>query len=496
MAEQAAESVLERARALFDEGGADALRAEMDAPGGALWLEAVAAEPDEADVPAAAVHYELLAYDALARERFGWACVCLSAATVRYADLGRGEDEAHARTRDARVRRECFPPFEDEAERLRVVRSWARARSDEMAARARGAEAPDLGDEALGLRLGWMLRQTANAERGRALPLDHFTSAFALEPVDALVLLVLAAVGGEPTVGGVVDLLAEREDDRGVLAGSFDSRGPLRRFGLVHVPGDGAAALRQCPVAVDEAVMAAADGRDAWPGTLDDVARLHGAVEGPPSRRHVRSVAELEFLTGREDVQAVALRGASASDTREIVRAWAASALRPWVELRAQAGPFGRATWRALARELRLRGAVLFVQADRRWTEVPSAADVLADLTEAAALAGTTALFDAPVEGDGVLDRHVRGLAELTLAGLSPEASALAWNEALEGRGLEPLPASELAEALGHLPLGAADIAHLVHVAALRAGLQAAPGRAPTVTVKQLQRLATRATGG
>ncbi len=520
MADEATEptATLARARALFESGGAPALTAELASPGGAFWLQAVADEPAPDDEAAAAAQYELLALDALARERFGWASVCLSAATLRYSEADRTDDAAWATACDRRVRRECFPPFADDAERLEVVRGWARARAAELVTHAEAeadaalsGDAPeptdDLADRALGLRLGWMLRQSANAERGRALPLDLTTSALGLEPTDALVLTVLAAAtsdrtllqlaesGPTLTAGLVIDMLAEREGDRQLLGQSLDSRAPLRRLGLVHITGEGDRPLRDCAAAVDEAVLAAIEGRDAWPGLLAGVARLSPATESPANRRHVAAIAELDFLTARPDVTAVALCGPSTADTREVAAAWAESALRPYVELRLATATPTPATWRALARELRLRGAVLYVQAAGDWANLPTLADTLSDLADTTALAGTTVLLDAPPDGDALLDRHIAGLAELRLATHNPEAIAELWNEALEREGVPPLPVPDLAEALGHLPLGPADIAHLARLATLRASLQTAPGRTTTVTIASLKRLATRVAG-
>ena len=99
-------------------------------------LEERTDEPAPDDEAAAAAQYELLALDALARERFGWASVCLSAATLRYSEADRTDDAAWATACDRRVRRECFPPFADDAERLEVVRGWARARAAELVTHA------------------------------------------------------------------------------------------------------------------------------------------------------------------------------------------------------------------------------------------------------------------------------------------------------------------------------------------------------------------------
>lgn len=503
---------LARLRAMFD---ARALGpADLD---GAFWLELVA-DPPASMAPGE--HYELLAYDALVRVRPEWACICLRAAAESYSGDKRSRDEAAATARADQVRAECFPSYASEGERLAEVAAWARARAaewfrlaDEGAASALRGEVAGSGDGgslasgAVALRLRWLFRQQASVDQGLELPLDRLASALRLESRDRLLLIFLAATardalfqtmvrsrtGGDASAALLAALLADEDAAEAPLLARFDVRAPLVGFALIRLvppPGSEDSALRDCAVHLDDSVLAAAERRDHWPPLLADVARpLHAASEAE-LQLHRGTTAAIRAAAHLTGATSLVLRSTSVRSSRIAARAFASAIGRPLVDLRAAAlRPTQLApTLRALSREMRLRGAVLFV--DLADSSDPQArGELIVELDRLGAGGGGPVAFHAPPEGDDALLRSLEDPVEISLFCPNTQARRACWELALEALELPRVAGAP--ELLAH-PLDPAAIAHVVALVATQAKLTTPSSRRPSVSAAALLAMAHR----
>jgi len=432
-----------------------------------VWDEASKSPPADDDALAQGQFYELLGYDALCVDRPGWAYVCLRACQLGYSRSGRTEDVARIRDAAQAVLEAYFPPYDDDLAVLADIRRWLWARAAQVAAipgvedalRAMpgaGADLPDpVKDRAVALKHRWLFRLVRTRQVGRVFRMDEVFARFPLGQDDPVVLRVLAAAHGDRllarvvgadrpgdlplTIGWLSEILAEQEDERIAWLRRFESRAPLRRFGLVYVEPTATfeSALRDRRVQIDESVAATIQGRDGWPLELDGLAEFHAAPEHGWSTRVANTVASLEALSGAGRVH---LRASSAEAALDVVRAWSVRRARGAVitcTAEAVSRPDVR---RAVARHARLRGAVVLLSGDP------------AD----AAIEALVALLDDPLVHHhdrasgwpiGVVHEPPRG-----------DEVVLAWNIALADVGLAELAPHDIRQRLEPLGLDDPDI--------------------------------------
>jgi hypothetical protein len=503
---------LARLRVMFD---ADGLGPASLA--GAFWLDLIASPRGAND---GGESYELLAYDALARARPEWACICLRAAAAAYEAAGQPEEQAAATARAERVRAERFPAYASEGERLAEVAAWARARlaewlrlTDERAAAELRGDADlfegagALANPVVARRLRWFFRQQASVDQGVVLPLDRVASTLGLDSRDRLLLVFLAAVerdavfqslvrgslGREASAALLVSLLADEEAAHAPLLARFDVRAPLTRFGLVQLvppPGREHAPLNDCGISLDDCVRAAAERRDHWPPLLADVASPLEAVSESELRLHRGATTAIRAAVSAAGVTSVVLRSTTARSSRAAARAFASGSGRPLVEFRVADATTARLApqMAALAREVRLRGAVVFVDQGPSPNREAQAA-IVVELDRVGALCASPPIFHAPPYGDDGLLRSLENPVEISLFGLTPQARRAHWNEALHAHDLPRLvDAPELVD----LPLDPAAIAHVVALVATQAKLTTPSGRRANAPPAALLAMALR----
>ncbi len=425
---------------------------------GALRLSSEPLEP-----VAPADQEELLAWEALASGRPGWATVCLLAAS----ELRQGAAADETRADAERVLRESFEPFSGEEELLEALAEWIPVRLGELASRGaaealRAAEgAAPHGDRAWRLRLRWWLRCRATLLAGPGLPLDRAARRLGLDERDRWLLRILVALGGDGVrVRALSDLWTEDPDERTVLAERLGPAGPLQRWGLVESEGG---ALRVRPVA--RALVAGTALLETLPPDPE-------ALDVPEP---VRSRLGRAFAA-EPGPRCVALTGVSPVPGARLVAAWAADRGRPAVLVRA--GPDLDPV--AIARSARLHGAITVVLLSGS-SEPPPWLEALGPLLgEPLVVVGTApSLRHLPQPAARIRVRAQR-------SGPGPEA----WNQALGRVGLAPLRSDQLQALVGQLNLGAAQLQVVAEAAAVAAWT--APGAGPVETpgVEELLALA------
>lgn len=433
------------------------------------WDELSRQPPTDDDALGQARFYEILAYDALAIERPGWAYVCMRAAEASYVGSESGALATAAKRSAQAILEACFPPYDDDAAVLRDVRRWLWARAAQLkelpgvdeALRKTGPDRPDpVRDRAVGLKHRWLFRLVRTRQVGRVFRFDQVMARFPLTQEDQLLLRVLAAAHGDRllahvvgadhpgelplTVGWLAELVADNEAELSGWVRRFDGRAPLRRFGLVYVEPARSLeeALRGRHVELDESLVAAAEGRDYWPAELAGLVTLHLPPGRPANAREEATARALQELGSTGHVHLIS---GSADASAGVVRTWSSKRLSGEV-LAASPEALARAdVRRAVARQARLRSALVLVSGP------------VAD-GDAEALA---ALLPDPL-----VHHHDRGSWTFGVEHPAPARAEapLLWNAALSEAGLAEIAEASVHEHLAPLGLDEADIRAVVRM--------------------------------
>ncbi|MBN1947990.1 MAG: ATP-binding protein [Bradymonadales bacterium] len=478
---------------------------------------------------------ELDGYRLLAAERPGAAYYALCEAADRYQSELRVDDAQAVRGVVRRLVASHLQPYATDAELLREVRQWARARLALLFATAQGSTAPSsdqtvgggfdgpaeessdhlgadaaigmrdgasgstgasaIGDEVsrvLDLRHRWLLRLNANHNEQQPLRLTTLSDRLKLSLQDELWLVILLAIEGDSTlnaqrrrllnnddyysVGVVLQMITDTEEDEQLFLDRLDIRKPLRRLCLIYLnapvsrQGTG---LSNHLIELDESVIAYVAGRDYWPVEIDRMSYLH-PVERRPGQSYFAS--KLEKLDrairwrDREGGVFIALCGSTRDTNLSLALTWAMVYERPVVELSAymlfgNPDQFENVFWRVL-REALLRQAVLFIDGARSWEEhLASAAEVLRIVSRSRTFLTQPILFDAPLDGEEILKRALQPLFEVRTLPPTLDEQVVIWQDAIAHAKLKPLTEVELRKQVCDMALNVEDIHRAVRLA-------------------------------
>lgn len=405
------------------------------------------------------------------------------------------------------------------------VREWLAARLVEVHRAELGREERLRGltndaiphtSETLAQRRAWVER----LEHSQGLAVVQFARLLGLGSNDLLWVIVLLALDGDlgfhrmrrrwfneddfTVVGLIVRLVADNDGERVALLDCLDTRAPLLRHRLVGLtapitrPGTG---LRNQIIELDESVVAFCDRRDYWPPGIDNLVVLHPPNERPGQRFFATKLDRLDRAMSRRTEQPggvfVALGGATLDTTRALALSWALRSDRPLLEVSAhwllsEPSTFERA-FRLIVREALLRNAIVFIDGARKWDDKGSgAAEILRAITRSARVYGRPLLFDAAVEGDPMLRRHLAPLYELRVLPPTLDEQVVIWQDALEHVSVTSLSEQTLRTQVCDMALNVEDIHRAARLAADNTWLMGAEGDGTTdVGADALKSMAT-----
>ncbi len=507
-------SWVEAARALYAEGGLEAVREQL-APREGSGLEEVATDPVEREAD------ETHGWDALARGRDGWAVACFQVAADTARASGAETEAARLEGLLGELLRSSFPAYGSDEELLDDVGAWLRTRlaalRAEVRAAARGLQAEELAapedEEAVAeLHQLWALRLIGTRREGGRLAVDRLAARLGLDGADQHWVLGLLAAERDPvfqalrrrwfndddfmSAGLMARLLADDAGAERALLARLDVRQPLIHHRLVYLNTPAArphAGLRHRLIELDDCASAWVEGRPRWPPGIDDVVTWYEARDRPGQEHLAPHIQAMSKVLGQRGAgAALALCGPTEETCRTLALAWGAVVGRPLLHVSArrlftEPAQLERLL-RLVMREALLRDAAVMIEGKREWSEGEAA---LAAVGRCQAHFPHPVIFDGPVDGDEELRRTSEELYEIRIFPPSFDEQLPIWNRALEVEGLEPLSERQLRSEVLDIALHVEDIHRAVRLARFQSWLRAAEGEGVSVEPAALRAMAT-----
>lgn len=476
-----------------------------------------------------ALVFEAMGWEALSRPLLGWAWVLLSTARDLAVDAAPPEvQEALDALADGPM-----GAYEDDAELLRDVAKWAGVRLAQVHAalrlrqkalrRGQALPAEDrdpLANPAMDLRHRWFFRLQRSTGTGRLRALA-LAARLGLTSDDLVWLLILKAIDddialgqlrrqwfGEEdvfSVGLVLELLSDDDDERARLLGRLDVRSPLIQHRLVYVnpprsrPNTGRV---NCAPELDESVHAWVDDRPFHPEGLDLVLQWHTPSEGTAERFFASRLDRLDRVTTEVTGPCfVGICGPSLETGRSAALTWCARQGRRLLQvdvhwLLKDPATFERVL-RLAVREARLRDGLVLLNGDRRWDgSDPGHTAICEAIVRCAAFSTDPVLLDCELEGNDFLRRQMSPLFELRILPPTLDEQVALWSEAMDAAGLVPFDDDKIRRSVCDMALNVEDIFRAVRLARDQAWLALDPSpdaTSPRIEVRHVEPEAIRA---
>lgn len=466
--------------------------------------------------------WERLAEQALSQDKPGLAVSCF----VQAEKSLEKEDPEGAlvfREKAKTLRLSAFPPYPNDDALISDVSQWVLASIQGLRRSIRTLESPKSEDlESMAeLHQTWFFRLMSTREEKRFLRIDQLAAKFSLDSTDITWCLALLAYeknpglrrrhslvfghDGQLTVGILGRLLSQNRNSESRFLSRLHAEAPLVRYRLlsINIPmAHPNISLRGRFLELDESVPAFIEGRLSWPSQLNQLSQLHppkDRAEQYPFQEPKEQLASLEklFLYAKSQALpgAIALATTVSETSLSLALALGKHQNRPLLVFNARqvlTQPLVfQESFRLAMREAILKHAILYVTSERQWEENAAfSPSMLSFIQDAFVHFHEAILFDAELEGDEVLRRHLAPIVELRVMPPNFDEQVEFWTHAIESAGLRPISEGVLRSQVLDMGLQPDDIYRSVRLARDHVMPHSPPNEKPEVPAPILRSMA------